>query len=105
MADMHTGDPGLGKRGPQDPGGKVAERKRAEEEAKTAVKTNDAGARLYEFTLDDLQRVFHHAEKRLRRSPSDFVSEDRYNAGPAPFAAQGKCDRFIRFAKEIGLMP
>ncbi len=103
MPDMHNGDEGLGKRGPQDPGGKVAARKK--EEAKAEANATMGEHRIYEFTLDDLQRVFHHAEKRMRRSPSDFVTEERYAEGPAPFAAQGKCDRFIRFAKEIGLMP
>lgn len=99
MPDMHNGDAGLGKRGPQDPGGKVAERKRAEARAKALP------GRVYEFSLEDLARVFAHAEKRMRAAPASFVSEARYAEGPEPFAAQGKCDRFIRFAKEIGLMP
>ncbi len=98
MADMHTGDNGMGKRGPQDPGGLVAARKR--EEAKRA----DAPP-VFEFTVEQLQSVFAQAEKRIRRAPDDFVSEEKYLAGPEAFAAQGKCDRFIRFAKEIGLMP
>ena len=97
MGDMTTGDITAGKRAAQDPGGKVAERKRREAK-------RDPDERVYEFTLKELHAVFAQAEKRQRRSPADFVTEERFNDGPSEVATQAKCERWIRFAKEIGLM-